>query len=98
MGLKTGRGRPHSGAPFQALGRQIPRFAACAWSRRIRVSDSVLEADRRSALDVRTIALGEAWAGRGFALCFWELEALRAASRRLVERRQLRAAQAAAAP
>ena len=55
-----------------------------------------LEVGRRSALDLRTTAFGDAWAERGLAHCFRELAGLRAASQRLVEVRQSRAAHAGA--
>ena len=62
------------------------------------VSVVALEVGRRSALDLRTIPLGDLWAKRSFAICCREFEALRPASQRLVEHLQLRAAQVEAAP
>jgi DNA-binding transcriptional LysR family regulator len=57
-----------------------------------------LDVGRRSALNLRTISLGDAWAERSFAICFRDFEALQPASQRLAEHLQLRAAHVKAAP
>jgi len=64
------------------------------------VSIVPLEVGKRGAggLDVRMVPISDAWAERMFAICFRQFELLPAASQRLVEHLQARAADAARRP
>ncbi|MEO5843483.1 MAG: LysR family transcriptional regulator [Caldimonas sp.] len=61
------------------------------------VSVVPLEVGRRSAVgaDIAVVPIGDAWAERSFAICFRRLDALPAASQRLVSHLRARAAEAA---